>query len=189
MSSQSPLDPLNAAQRWQAVVCQFNAALSIQQDLQRRVYEEKFDQMRDATNLRISEIQTQRQTLNQRLCESLDLLDSTTDLLHTIRAQTASLQAQLDAATAELGKLRSLHSALLVQEQTVAAKMQTDRDNMLQELGELDRQKAELRDTVRDLRGFISIHSQLQKLNIDHAAPVLTIYKRGRKHTHSSAKK
>ena len=179
--SQSPLEPLNSAQRWQAIVSQFNTALAIQQDLQRRVYEEKFDRMRDATNAVISSIQQQRQSLNQRLCECLDKLEGISESLDSTRAENENLAQSLVDTNTEREKLKCLHERLLLQEQTIADKIASDRLRLEAELEQLDKEKAELRENIKDLKGFVAMHGTLGKMDIDHSAPVITIRKRSKK--------
>ena len=177
-----PLDcGMNAAQRWQAVVTQFNAALAIQQDLQRRVYESKFDQMRDATNATIAGLQLSRQQLNQQLCESLERLDGRLDELHALRARKAELEATLAAEKAVCGKLQDLHKRLNEKEAEQTREVEAARNREEAELQALDARKAELRETVKDLKGFLVMHAKLDKLGVDPQAPIVTLTKATKK--------
>ena len=173
----SPLEPLNAAQRWQALVSQFNAALAIEQDLQRRVYECRFDLMRETTSKEISSIQGERQVLNQQLCEYLDELEIINDALSTTQVANSALELEESKHKQELSKIKELHNKLVHQEQNVADKLRSSRQNMIDELDMLDKEKKELRDNIKDLQAFIGLNKKLETLDIDQQAPVITIQK------------
>ena len=79
MESDDLLAGRNEAQRWQAIVSQFNAALAIQQDLQRSIYEERFDFIRRENEKRLNDLKRERLELDDRLCDALDNLDVSKD--------------------------------------------------------------------------------------------------------------
>ena len=176
--SHSPLEPLNPAQRWQAIVSQFNAALAIQQDLQRRGYEEKFDRMREETSAKISAIRKTRHTLNQELCACLDALELKNENLEIVHKENSELDSQYAGLVADLRKLSDLHKRLEQEESKRADKSASDQATLELELAQLDKEKADLRETVKDLRGFLAMNGKLSKLDIDHSAPVITISRR-----------
>jgi len=147
----------NEAQRWQAIVSQFNAALAIQQDLQRSIYEEKFDIIRRENDNMQNALKKQRLQLESDLCEALDQLDISKDKEEEVSNQHLQLQKQLSEMIAERQQLQRMDNLLMKKGKSWAEGERRAEE----ELAELEKEKKELKEEIKDLRGFIKITNNL----------------------------
>lgn len=155
------LEGRNEAQRWQAIVSQFNAALAIQQDLQRSLYEEKFDQIRRDNERVINEIKLERASLDNKLCEALDTIDDLNDELSIMEDNKIKLSGDLDMLRVEEDQLNRLSVQLQQKARLAAERSEKSEIETVEELERLDHEKQQLRDEIRDLKGFINMQTRL----------------------------
>ena len=152
----------NDAQRWQAVVSQFNAALAIQQDLQRTIYDEKFDLIRRDNEKHLNSIKNERLILDGNLCEALDNLESSEENCESLSIELALLRETLDKILAEKKELMRLESMLNEKSKSRAESSHKEEEANQRELLELDDEKQRLREEIRDLEIFIQMQKRLE---------------------------
>ena len=157
----------NEAQRWQAIVSQFNAALAIQQELQRSIYEEKFDQIRRDNERTLNEIKNERAVLDNLLCEALDNIDDLNDKLAMINKEEEELENQRESLKQGEQQLKRLGLQLQEKLRVLANESETKERQAVEELDMLDIEKRKLRDEIRDLKGFINMQSRLNSVAPD----------------------
>jgi hypothetical protein len=151
----------NDAQRWQAVVSRFNAALAIQQDLQRSIYEEKFDLIRRDNENLLNFIKDERQILDGKLCEALDKLEESEERCESLNNELTHLQETLDQILAEEKQLIRLESMLNEKSKSRDESFYKEEEENQKELLELTNVKQQLREDIRDLEINIEMQKRL----------------------------
>lgn len=127
-------------------------------------FETKFDSIRRENDMYLSQVRTRRDKCAQRICDLVDSHDALSHDLGVIYADIATYESQLLLLNERLKSLISEfneHSSQFSERNRLAAEWQ--RTLGIEEVY-LEKQKADLRDEIRDLRGFIKMKSKLASI-------------------------
>jgi chromosome segregation ATPase len=172
--SENPLSDLNFPQYWAAVVSQFNATLQIKQEQQRKLYEEKFDSIRDEAKAKVDELKLKQAELVDLYCGLFDDLNTKTEQKESLQVEVTALHDDLKKAADKNAKLNELHKQLLDEEKSKEKDIVAEEARLHRELTDLKKQKAEMREQINDLKMSLKMKKKLQQCQVDPKSIIFT---------------
>ena len=147
--------------RWHQVVAEYNTSFERRQNEMRIQFEERFDQIRRDNDELLQVVRSSRDDCAQRVCDLIDEQAEVTDNISGYRKEVSRLLS-------DESDLDQLIHALEVQVSDLTGKVKSAEEGSHQSQSRVESQmlavaqrKSELREEIRDLAGFLSMHMRV----------------------------
>ena len=149
-------------QRWHQIVAEYNISFERKQNEMRAIFEDRFDQIRKENDDDVIRVRAVRDECAQRLCDLIDEQAEISETLHQHRTELERLNNEERALQSKDDSMASLIEKLLFDIRNGEVLLKKRAQAYETEIMQLDVKKAALRDEIRDLRGFVSMHKRLE---------------------------
>ena len=138
-------------QRWHQIVAEYNIS-----------FERKQNEIRKENDDDVIRVRAVRDECAQRLCDLIDEQAEISETLHQHRTELERLNNEERALQSKDDSMASLIEKLLFDIRNGEVLLKKRAQAYETEIMQLDVKKAALRDEIRDLRGFVSMHKRLE---------------------------